>query len=189
MIEKALPRELISKDLAGAVRDLCPRFGTMTLANRRAFWAYLFQALAAAEAGLKTTADVQHNDPEVAVVDTVSHQMVRQQGLLQLTYMDSERYHCDFNWNRDKELKDGDPAKTILQPGNNLMCGIRILDNQLIAQHKPLLSESSYWVTLRPEHPSFLVFLKQMKNVPAACNADIASLESGAEAALVSRSR
>ena len=173
MIEKALPRELLSKKRAGAVRDLCPRFGTMTLANRRAFWAYFFQALAASEAGLKPTADVRHDDPDVAVPDTVTHRTVRQEGLLQLTYMDSRRYRCNFDWARDKNLPADDPDKSILQPRNNLMCGIRILDNQLIAQHKPLLSESSYWVTLRPGHPSFAMFLKQMANVPAACGAEV----------------
>lgn len=171
MIEQSLPRELLARDRASAVRSLCPRFATMTLANRRAFWAYFFQALAAAEAGLKPTADVRHNDPEVAVEDTVSHRTVRQEGLLQLTYMDSRRYRCAFDWQHDKNLPIGDPRKTILQPRNNLMCGLQILDNQLIAQHKPLLIDSSYWETLRPDGPSFDVFMKQMANVPAACGA------------------
>jgi hypothetical protein len=184
MIEKELPHELLSRDRAGAVRELCPRFGTMTLANRRAFWAYFFQALAAAEAGLKPTADVRHNDPEVAVMDTVSHRIVRQQGLLQLTYMDSARYRCAFDWSRDKNLKEGDPAKTILEPRNNLRCGIRILDNQLVTQRKPLLTESSYWETLRPGHAGFLVFLKQMVNVPAACSANIERMKAETRATL-----
>ena len=184
MIEKALPLELLSKDLGGAVRDLCPRFGTMTLANRRAFWAYFFQALAAAEAGLEPTADVRHDDPEVAQIDTVSHRIVRQEGLLQLTYMDSERYRCAFDWDRDKDLKEGDPAKTILEPRNNLMCGMRILENQLVTHRKPLLTESSYWSTLRPGNPSFLVFLKQMANVPAACSANIEQLKTEAQTAI-----
>ena len=35
-------------------------------------WAYFFQA-ASAEAGLKATSNVQHSEPEVAVVDRVSH--------------------------------------------------------------------------------------------------------------------
>ena len=73
----------------------------------------------------------------------------------------------------DKDLPEHDPAKTILQPRNNLLCGIRILRNQLIRQKKPLLSESSYWVTLRPGHPSFQIFLKQMTNVPAACGSPL----------------
>ena len=169
MIERALPRGLLSKKRAAAVAPLCPRFGSMSRANRRAFWAYFFQALAGAEAGLKTTADVKHNEPEVAVIDRVTHRTVRQEGLLQLTYMDSVRYGCRFSWARDKYLPEHDPAKSILQPRNNLLCGIKILRNQLIKQHQPLLSESSYWVTLRPGHPSFMIFVKQMANVPAAC--------------------
>ncbi len=171
MIEKALPRDLLSNVRTRAVAPLCPRFRHMTLANKRAFWAYFFQALAGAEAGLQPTADVRHADPAVAVVDSVTHRTVRQEGLLQLTYMDSQRYGCDFDWERDKDLPEHDPAKTILQPRNNLLCGIKILDDQLIAQKKPLLTESSYWVTLRPSHPSFEVFWKQMANVPEACGA------------------
>jgi hypothetical protein len=169
MIEKALPRDLFSNARSSAVAPLCPRFRYMTLANKRAFWAYFFQALAGAEAGLEPTADVRHTDPAVAVIDTVTHRTVRQEGLLQLTYMDSKRYGCNFDWTKDKNLPEEDPAKTILDPRNNLLCGIRILHDQLIAQKKPLLTESSYWVTLRPSHPSFEVFWKQMANVPDAC--------------------
>ncbi len=169
LIEESLPRNLISRRRERAVRALCPRFRTMTLADRRAFWAYFFQALAGAEAGLKPTADVRHTEPQVAVIDPVTHRIVRQEGLLQLAYMDSVRYGCDFDWQRDKDLPEHDPAKTILQPRNNLMCGIRIAENQLIKLHEPLLSDSSYWVTLRPDSPSFKIFLRQMANLPAAC--------------------
>jgi hypothetical protein len=50
-----------------------------------------------------------------------------------------------------------------------LLCGVKIMENQILTQKKPLLSASSYWVTLRPGRPSYLMFAKQMKNVPAAC--------------------
>jgi hypothetical protein len=85
--------------------------------------------------------------------------------------MDGQRYGCDFDWEKDKDLPEHDPAKTILQPKNNLLCGVKILDNQLIAQHKPLFSRSSYWSTLQLGRPSFQVFIKQMANVPAFCGA------------------
>ena len=169
MIEKALPRNLVTRRRAPAVRALCPRYRTMTIANRRAFWAYFFQALAGAEAGLRPTADVRHTEPQVAVIDPVTHRIARQEGLLQLAYADSERYGCDFDWRRDKDLPEHDRAKTILEPRNNLLCGIRIVENQLINQHKPLLTNSSYWVTLRPDSPSFKIFLRQMADVPEAC--------------------
>ena len=116
LIEENLPGELMSPQMSKAVHPFCPRFGQLSEADKRAFWAYLFQALAGAEAGLKPTADVKHLDPTVAVRDSVSHRTVRQQGLLQLTYEDSDRYSCNFDWEKDKNLPVGDPDKTILQP-------------------------------------------------------------------------
>lgn len=169
IVEQALSPEMLSPRVARGVRSYCPRFNSMSEADKRAFWAYTFQALAGAEAGLKPTSDVRHTEPEVAVEDTVTKRTVRQEGLLQLTYMDAKRYGCDFDWQKDKPLAEKDPARTILTPRNNLLCGVKILENQMLTQGKPLLTQSSYWVTLRPLQPSYLVFAKQMKNVPAVC--------------------
>jgi hypothetical protein len=160
---------MLSVAVVRDVRPFCPRFGTMSEADKRAFWAYFFQALAGAEAGLKPTTDVRHTEPEVAKKDTVTKRMVRSEGLLQLTYMDAERYGCAFDWEKDKSLPEKDPAKTILQPQNNLACGIKILENQLIEQKKPLVTRTSYWSTLQPGGPSYRHFVKQMTNVPAPC--------------------
>ncbi len=168
-IEQALPPELLSPKVAKAVKPFCPRFTKLTEGDKRAFWAYFFQALAGAEAGLVPTRNVRHMDPVLQVKDDVTHRMVRQEGLLQLTYMDQERYGCDFDWEKDKLLDEHDPNKTILQPKNNLLCGVNIIRNQLIDQHKPLLSSTSYFATLQPGTISVKVFLKQMANVPAVC--------------------
>jgi hypothetical protein len=168
-IEKALPPDMLGPKAAHDVRGYCPRFAAMSEADKRAFWAYFFQALAGAEAGLKPTTTVRHTEPEVAKVDTVTKKTVRQQGLLQLAYMDADRYGCDFDWDKDKNLPLKDPARTILQPKNNLECGVKILDNQLFTLNKPLLTSTSYWSTLQPGTVSFRVFAKQMTNVPAAC--------------------
>jgi len=169
MIEKSLPRKMLARRRARQVQALCPRFGHVSKADRRVFWAYFFQALAGAEAGLEPTVVAQHTEPAVAVIDPVTGLMTRQEGLLQLTYMDSRRYGCDFNWQRDKNLPQHDPAKSILQPRNNLLCGINILDDQLVNHHEPLLSPKSYWSTLRPGTMSYRVFIKQMANVPDFC--------------------
>jgi len=171
LIEKSLPADLLSPRRERAVKALCPAFKRMSETDRRAFWAYFFQALAGAEAGLKPTADVRHTEPQVAVIDPVTHRIARQEGLLQLGYADSLRYGCDFDWEKDKELAEHDPQKTILQPQRNLECGIKILDYQLMVQHKPVLSKSSYWVTLRPGTIGFTVFARQLANLPAACGA------------------
>lgn len=171
LLEENLPSELLAPEMAKSVRPFCPRFGSLSEADKRSFWAYLFQALAGAEAGLKPTADVRHTDPTVAVLDKVSHRTVRQQGLLQLTYEDSSRYGCSFDWEKDKGRRAGDPDKTILQPGNNLLCGVRIMKNQLVDKNESLVTRKSYWGTLRPGTLSYRVFAKQMANVPMACGA------------------
>jgi hypothetical protein len=172
-IERSLPPQLFSTRAAQAVRGFCPRFAEETPVNKRAFWAYFFQALAGAEAGLDPTADVHHTEAAVATIDPATHRPTRQEGLLQLTYQDGQRYGCDFNWPRDRRLPATDPDRSILQPHNNLACGIRILTNQIITQGKPLVSRTSYWSTLRPGTPSYQVFAKQMENVPAACEVGV----------------
>jgi hypothetical protein len=168
-IEENLPPELLSSQVAKDVHPFCPRFSKLRESDKRAYWAYFFQALAGAEAGLRTTANVRHSDPTVAVRDRITHRTVRQEGLLQLTYMDTARYGCDFDWDADKHLGEHNPDKTILQPRNNLLCGIRILKNQLIDLQQPLVTRKSYWGTLHPGTLSYKVFARQMANVPVAC--------------------
>jgi hypothetical protein len=168
IIEKALPPEMLSSQAPRGVRRFCPRFYEMDKTDKRTFWAYFFQALAGAEAGLNPNASVRHPEPDGAIA-------LRSEGLLQLAYADHKRYGCDFNWAADRALKANDPSKTILQPKNNLECGVKILFNQIIVQHKPLLSRSAYWSTLRPDGPSYRVFAKQMTNPPAACGSSTKS--------------
>lgn len=169
IVEQALQPEMLSSRVPRDVRRFCPRFYDMAEADKRAFWAYFFQALAGAEAGLDPKTRVHHTEPAVAKRDPVTGIAVRSEGLLQLAYEDQKRYDCDFDWEADRALKPNNPAKTILQPKNNLTCGVKILSNQIIDQHKPLLSQSGYWSTLRPGTASYRVFAKQMTNPPAEC--------------------
>lgn len=174
-IENALPPEfLTSRKVARDVKPLCPRYGRLSDVDKKQFWAYFFQALAGAEAGLEPTSNVRHNDPAVAVRDPVTKHIARQEGLLQLAYMDTRRYGCDFDWEKDKDLPTKDPENTILQPENNLLCGVKILSNQLITRRWPLLTRKSYWITLQPGTYSFHLFLKQMANVPEVCHEPVA---------------
>src|SRR6202162_3804968 len=161
-IEKALPPEMLSSQVPQGVRRFCPRFYEMGTTDKRTFWAYFFQALAGAEAGLNPNTSIRHSEPEGALA-------MRSEGLLQLAYADHKRYGCDFNWQVDRALKANDPAKSILQAKNNLECGVKILFNQTIVQHKPLLTRSGYWSTLHPDGASYRVFAKQMTNPPSAC--------------------
>ena len=169
IIELAIPPQMLSAQTGHNVRQFCPRFSAMSEADKRAFWAYFFQALAGAEGGLKTNVVARHSQPAMQVKDSVAGTRGRTQGLLQLTYEDQKRYGCDFDFDADRHLPVKDPDRTILRPKNNLECGIRILEQELFDQHKPLLSRSQYWSTLQPGTLSYRVFAKQMTNVPTAC--------------------
>jgi hypothetical protein len=169
IVEKALPPEMLSSQVPKDVRRFCPRFYEMGETDKRTFWAYFFQALAGAEAGLNPNTNVRQADRAGAKPDEVSGKAMHSQGLLQVAYADMQRYGCEFNWEMDRLLKADDPAKTILQPKNNLECGVKILANQIIVQHKPLLTRSGYWSSLHPGGLSYRVFAKQMTNPPPAC--------------------
>jgi len=173
-IEKALPPDMLSARAAHAVRSYCPRFAEEDNADKRAFWAYFFQALAGAEAGLNPTSDVHHTEPEVNKIDKVTRRPIHQEGLLQLTYEDADRYGCGFDWQKDRSLPIKDAHRTILDPATNLGCGIKIMENQIITLHKPLIVSSSYWAMLHPGTVSYSVFRKQMANVPKACGIGVA---------------
>lgn len=168
-IEKSLPEDLLSTQAAHAVHSYCPRFAQLSDTDKRAFWAYTFQALAGAEAGLDPTADVHHTAAAVNKVDPETHRRSRQEGLLQLKYEDAQRYNCPFDYDADRRLPEHDPNRTILQPERNLTCGFHIMQDQIIAHGKPLLARTSYWATLQPGTRGYRVFAKQMINVPSVC--------------------
>lgn len=173
IVEKAIPPSMLSPAVAHDVARFCPRFSSLDETDKRAFWAYFFQALAGAEAGLNPRTRVRHTEPEVAKIDKVTGVAVRSEGLLQLSYGDGKLYGCDFDWQADRKLPPNSPAKTILQPKNNLECGVKILSHQLIDQHKPLFTRTGYWSTLQPGRLSYRVFAKQMTNPPAACGLSV----------------
>ena len=173
IIEEAVPAEMLSSRVPHDVKKFCPRFYSMSETDKRVFWAYFFQALAATEAGLNPTSRVRHTEPEVAVTDKVTRRAVRSEGLLQLAYQDQDRYGCNFDWTRDRELAGDSPDKTILQPKNNLECGVKILANQIITQRRGLISKKAYWSPLQPGTVPYRTFVKQMINPPAACEAPV----------------
>jgi hypothetical protein len=172
-VEKNLPPDLLSAQAAKAVHSYCPAFEQLSEVDKRTFWAYTLQAMSAAEAGLIPTEDVHHTQAAVAKMDTVTHRPIRQEGLLQLAYEDGDRYGCAFDWAADSKLPEKSPNRTILQPETNLACGLKILDNQIMTQGKPLIVRTSYWSTLQPGTASYRVFAKQMANAPTACGAHV----------------
>src|SRR5580704_10005864 len=86
IVERALPPEMLSSPVPQGVRRFCPRFYEMGETDKRAFWAYFFQALAGAEASLNPNASVRRAEPEVPERDRVTGITIRSEGLLQLEY-------------------------------------------------------------------------------------------------------
>ncbi len=169
LIEKSLPPEFAFPRRPPTASPYCPRFAELGDTDKRAFWAYTFQAIAAAEAGLDATSSVHHTAASVNKVDPETHHLSRQAGLLQLKYEDAQRYNCPFDYAADRALPEHDPTRTILQPQRNLACGLNIMQNQIITQGKPLVTHTSYWATLQPGTRGYRVFAKQMRNAPADC--------------------
>jgi len=91
---------------------------------------------------------------------------MRREGLLQLAYADKS-VTAAISIGSGPCVKANDPGPNILQPKNNLGCGVKILFNQ-ISPAQTLLTRSGYWSTLRPDGPSYRIFAKQMTKSPSA---------------------
>src|ERR1039458_1647973 len=72
IIEQALPPEMLSSQVPRGVRRFCPRFYEMGETDKRAFWAYFFQALAGVEASLNPNTNVSQAGRGGAKDDEVS---------------------------------------------------------------------------------------------------------------------
>jgi hypothetical protein len=170
LIADALPTELLGPAVPEDVRDFCPRFFALGAGEARAFWAYFFQALAAAESGFRVAARFQ--EAGIPGTDAVTGRPIWSEGLLQLSYQDSAFHGCDFRWETDRLLPASDPRKSIFDPRANLECGIRILYKQVVQKKLPLFPPRHfYWSTLtrKEGNASFRRFRAQMANVPAFC--------------------
>ena len=158
IVEQAIPADMLSSQVPHDVKRFCPRFYTMSDTDKRVFWAYFFQALAGAEAGLNPTTRVRHTEPEVAVTDkvTASRCAQRRPAAADLSRIRSAMAATSIG-TKDRDLRATIRNKTILQPKNNLQCGVKILENQIITQHNGLVSRKSYWSTLQPGTVSYRV--------------------------------
>ena len=105
----ALPPELLSTQSCQGRQTLLPALQRFERARQAGLLGLLLSGSRGSRSGLVPTANVRHMDAVLQVKDDVTHRMIRQEGLLQLTYMDQERYGCDFDWEKDKLLDEHDP--------------------------------------------------------------------------------
>lgn len=143
----------VASSLMGGTSDIatfCPRYHTLTNHERANFWGMLVSAMVKYESSFKPT--LRYKESTMGT-DPVTGQHVYSEGLLQLSYQDTQwASYCEFDWSKDKHLAADDPKKTIFDPYKNLSCGIKILARQVTRRGKIAVtgSEGAYWAVLIP---------------------------------------
>jgi hypothetical protein len=139
---------MMGQNVADDTEVFCPKYKSLTDAERLNFWGQFFAALAKPESDWNPLSQYVESTQGI---DPVTQQRVMSEGLLQLSYQDEKSYHldCGFDWNRDKNLDLKDPRKTILNPYLNLRCGIKIMALQLKNRRSIRLDKNVYWAVLK----------------------------------------
>jgi len=134
-------------DLVQDADYFCPNYYKLTRDERINFWGQLFSAISYFESGWKPTTRYRES---TMGIDPVTKQPVYSEGLLQLSYQDTQwATWCEFDWNADKNLSPTDPKKTIFDPHKNLSCGVGIMARQIRRRGKIILSSGAYWAVIR----------------------------------------
>ncbi len=143
--------QMLNDDAAEDIKLFCPRYKSLSNAERLNFWGQFFSALAEPESGWDPNNTTVETDKNFKKMDAVTNQRVRSEGLLQLSYQDEKSHHlnCGFNWKRDQNLAAEDSRKSIFHPYLNLRCGIKIMANQLKKRKSITLKNDVYWSVLR----------------------------------------
>lgn len=126
----------------------CPQYTFLQEPTKKQFWGEFISAMAFYESNWNPYSQLT----EISLgVDSVTGKTVTSEGLLQLSYGDIRwAKWCNFNWEEDS--KNNPTVTTILNPKNNLECGIGILANQINHHHKIVLEKKAYWSILKINH-------------------------------------
>jgi hypothetical protein len=126
----------------------CPEYTFLDEATRKQFWGEFISAMAFYESGWNLYSQLT----EISLGnDSVTGKVVTSEGLLQLSYGDTKwATWCNFNWEEDNLTNP--VLTTILNPKNNLECGIGILANQIRKHHRIVLEKRAYWSILKTNH-------------------------------------
>jgi len=144
----AVDRHFQNLDAALDAELFCPEYTFLDVPTKKHFWGEFISAMAFFESGWSSVSQLT----EVTLGnDSVTGKTVTSEGLLQLSYGDIKwAKWCRFDWEKDQE---NNPLITsILNPKNNLECGIGILANQIRKQHKIVLEKKAYWSILKINH-------------------------------------
>lgn len=124
----------------------CPNYNNIGMEQRIWAWGELFSGLALYESNWNPHS--QYTEHQLGT-DQVTGNPVQSEGLLQLSYTDTRwAKWCRFDWEYDKGINDFNKI-TIMNPKNNLECGIGIMASQVRRTQKIVLEKNPYWSTLR----------------------------------------
>jgi hypothetical protein len=140
---------LLGQNVADDIEIFCPNYRNLNESQRLNFWGQFFASLAYHESGWNPVSRMV--EANFTKPDSVTKMPVASEGLLQLSYQDENSYRldCGFDWSKDKNLALKDPKKTILDPYNNLRCGIKIMSYQLKKYRLITMSSNVYWAVLK----------------------------------------
>ncbi len=170
LVREAIPSGMLSDQVPADVKDVCPKFFSMTEWQKREFWAYFLQAMSVAESALNPA--TRFREVGIPGNDGVTGKPIWSEGLLQLSYQDAKYYSCNFDWSVDRNLSDTDKRKTIFDGRRNLECGVNILNRQIIVRKNPLFPPKHwYWAVLTKKtgNAGYTRLMAEMKNIPAFC--------------------
>lgn len=145
---EAVNKQFQKLNLAEDTELFCPEYTMLDEETKKHFWAELISTMAFFESGWNPVSQLT----EISLgMDSVTGKVVTSEGLLQLSYGDTKwATWCQFDWESDN--KNNPMITTILDPKNNLECGIGILANQIRKHHRIVLEKHAYWSILKVKH-------------------------------------
>jgi hypothetical protein len=135
-------------DVLNSAKDIvlfCPDYNRLDKDQRIIVWGEFISSVSFYESAWN--AKCQYTETHLGI-DKVTGLPVVSEGLLQLSYGDTQwAKWCQFDWESDRTKKTFNT--TILNPKNNLECGIGILARQIKKYERIILDKGAYWSTLR----------------------------------------
>lgn len=149
------------------VNTFCPRFISLGKEDRIHVWGEIFSAMAFYESSWNPKSQFTEHG---LGLDSVTGLPVVSEGLLQMSYADSKwASWCHFDWEADKKEKTFNT--TILNPKNNLECGVGIMARQIKKYGRITMEKGVYWSVLRigSQRTKIDNIAKMVKNRIPAC--------------------
>ncbi|MFN7453499.1 MAG: hypothetical protein ACK5RO_02440 [Pseudobdellovibrionaceae bacterium] len=128
------------------VLSFCPRFYSLNRQERIEFWGYLFSVISKYESNHNPSARTLEENRW----DAITGGPLYSEGLLMLSYQDRQSVPgCRFDHRADQRLAATDLRRSILQPKNNLECGVRIMARQLKKHDRIVIGSGAYWGVIK----------------------------------------